>query len=376
MKKVFIVDPQARNKGNLALYDYSLFSKMNNYDYIFYGSCDFGFKFNFSNLKFEGIFCYHKYNKFLKGISYTWSMLVFFCNVLIKRPNVIHIEWIRLWLVDYWVYWFISKFTSIRLIYTMHNILPHERKPYDVKCFRKLYHVMDKLIVHTETSKKELLNLFPEIEDKNVVVIPHGLLKLKVDENGVAEATKAIVNKYLFRKKLIFVIIGSQSKYKGTDLLIDAWTNSSQLAGNDEICLIAAGKFSKDVLPSEVPQNLIIDNRMLSEEEFISYIRLADVLLLPYRAIDQSGVLLTILNEGTPYCATDVGELCKPIEVADIGWVIPTASVKDIRHKLLYLVNNHQEVKNKKNNSNAWSVARSLYDWEKIACMTEKMYEC
>lgn len=375
MDKVFVVDPQARGKGSLAVYDYNLFSRMNNYDLTLFGNRDCEFKHSYENLNYRGIFYYHRYKGVIKGLSYLWSMIVLLFHIIKKKPVAIHIEWIRLWPVDFSIYWLISKFSRVRLVYTVHNILPHNHKNRDVNHYRRLYSLMDKLVVHTETSKNDLLIRFCNISSDDVYVIPHGILQLDVDKKDVKYAQDYLSKKHHIEGKFIISIIGTQSRYKGTDLLLEAWKRCPELYNNEQICLILAGKFSSEVLPQDVPNNVIVDNRIIPEEEFVAYIRMSDVIVLPYREIDQSGVLLTIFNEHIPYCATNVGELCKPLEISSVGWTIPSISSEAICERLLYIVNHMDEVREKKHDKESWDKIHSLYDWDTISTNTEALYQ-
>lgn len=374
MKKVFLIDPQARNKGSLAVYDYSLFSQMRNAVYTFYGNSDFGLEKKFGNLKFVGLFHYQKYNGIVRGLSYTWSMIMLLLKTIIKRPDTIHVEWIRLWSVDYIIYSLIKILARPKMVYTVHNVLPHEAQSVDRNRYRKLYGLMDILIVHTDASKNDLMALSPEIRPEVIKVIPHGILQLSINEDKVKEEMKRIESKYDLHDKIVFAIVGTQSKYKGTDLLLSAWNNCPQLSDNNKIVLLSIGRFEDDVVPFNPADNVIVINRIVSDEEFVASIRLASVIVLPYRSIDQSGVLMTCINEGTPYCSTDVGELCQPIDFAGVGWKISSPTIEEIKNTLLYLINNKDVINEKKNNIKAWNKARSLYDWGEISKTTEQLY--
>lgn len=302
-------------------------------------------------------------------------MMILFCDVIAKKPSTIHVEWIRLWPIDYLFYWICNNILKVKLVYTVHNVLPHNHKSSDVPHYRKLYSLMDKLIVHTESSKRDLIEIFPEIKESRIEVIPHGILQLRVDNDGVEIAKQKLLKTHGMNNKTVIAIIGTQSKYKGTDLLLEAWKTSRELSKDDSICLFAMGKFANDIKLDDLPENIIIDNRLVSDEEFIAAMKIASVIMLPYRKIDQSGVLLTVFNEHVPYCATNVGELCKPFEIANIGWPIPSATEDDIKEVLLYLSAHREEMLAKRADIESWNKISGLYSWPKISEKTEKLYD-
>ena len=109
--------------------------------------------------------------------------------------------------------------------------------------------------------------------------------------------------KYSLKDKLVFATMGSQSPYKGTDLICDAFLSSEVLKNNDDVFLIIAG--AGDIAtPEKFMQcsNVWVANYSLSDSEFQAIMRLTDVMLLPYRKISQSGVLLTAIQSQNSFC--------------------------------------------------------------------------
>jgi len=374
INRIFLLDPQARNGGSLSVYDSSLFCNFRSAEYTFFGNIDFGLNIHSDNVHFVPLFSYHKFKGSLRGFSYLNSMIRFLFAVLIHRPVCIHIFWIRLWIVDYIILWICKRVLNVFLVYTVHNVLPHSPHKYDVRHYRRLYSLMDSLIVHTEDSKRKLLGLSPTLICKEITVIPHGILKLKIDERMEEQVREQYRSRYDINDKIVFVMVGVQSRYKGTDLLLDAWCGSNFLSQDDNLLLMVMGQFSELTYPQEIPKNVIVEDRLLSEEEIVALMRLASVILLPYRDVEQSGVLMTVLREGTPYCATNVGELCKILETVDVGWCIGDPTIDNIRTKIEYIAAHRCEIAMKKQDIKAWKLIQETFNWEAISYKTESLY--
>lgn len=367
-RKIFFIDPQT-----LGMYDYELLSRIGNNNVYFLGSKFYNY-LPMNNIKSKLWFKYGKYkNNILKGISYVLTMLRICVYILIKMPKVIHIQWIRVPVFDYCYYSIIKKCLKIKLVYTVHNILPHTIKQGDYEKFKRFYDLCDILIVHTNTTKRDLSEEF-NINLNKIIIAPHGPLIFKENKNNIDAEVEMINDKYKLRKKIVFSILGTQSEYKGTDLLVDAWLSSEKLRRDDEKTLIIAGQNADKYLKSKNTHNIIVIDGILSDLTFKALIRRSDVIVLPYRRIEQSGVLLSLIIERVPYCATDVGELAIPIKEENIGWIIPEVSANSIKETLEKIVENVDEIQEKAGNIQGWTRIFEYYDWNTAAKITEKIY--
>ena len=96
---------------------------------------------------------------------------------------------------------------------------------------------------------------------------------------------------------------GLMRPYKGIDLLLEAWR------GIDGAELWIAGMPRMDIsaLTAAAPPGVRFVPRFIGDDELPAYFRRADLVVLPYREIDQSGVLFTALAFGKPLLLSDVG---------------------------------------------------------------------
>ena len=71
-------------------------------------------------------------------------------------------------------------------------------------------------------------------------------------------------------------------------------------------------------------------DEFVPEHEVDGYFVAADVVVLPYRHIDQSGVLLEALGQGLPIVATDVGAFAHYVSASD-GVIVRPGDVGALR---------------------------------------------
>ena len=206
-------------------------------------------------------------------------------------------------------------------------------------------------------------------------VIAHGILEFNVNKNKVEHVMSDYSEKYHLKDKVVFVALGRQSPYKGTDLICDAFAKSDYLQDSKEVFLIIAGK--GDIATQEYANrysNVLVVDYELSDSDFQAIMCLADVLLLPYRKISQSGVLLTAIQNQIPFAVTAIGGLAEPLETAPVGWIISSSTVASVRECMEKLVHNKERTKSVKHNQNNWDLVKAKYDWEKISHETEEFY--
>jgi glycosyltransferase involved in cell wall biosynthesis len=98
----------------------------------------------------------------------------------------------------------------------------------------------------------------------------------------------------------VVVLPGLIRPYKGLDVLLDAWR------GIDDARLWVVG-LPKMPLPGALPPGVSLVPRFVRDAELAGVLRRADLVVLPYREIDQSGVLYSAVGLGRPLLLSDVG---------------------------------------------------------------------
>jgi glycosyltransferase involved in cell wall biosynthesis len=247
--------------------------------------------------------------------------------------------------------------------------------PKDIERYKRIYSLVDYIIVHTDESKKRMIQDFNIFESK-ISVIQHGIIGYEFEEKELYDEIEIIKQQYNLNDKLVFSLLGSQSRYKGSDILYQAWLSCQDLAMNDKIVCIMAGKVSSDLkdLNIQSSKNLIVINKYLSNLEFQALLKLTDVALMPYVEIDQSGLLLSIIKGNIPYCTSDIGELAEPIRRANIGWIFNSTEIPNVSATILDIAQHPYDIQHKKDNIISWQDLMSEYGWAKSTAMTRKLY--
>ena len=200
------------------------------------------------------------------------------------------------------------RLLSGRLTLTVHNVLPHDRHTRLMKAvYWLIYRIPHALLVHTASTREALVEQFG-IPAAKILLVPHGLndavtpLPVSPAEAKVGLGLPADARTLLF--------FGHVSPFKGVELLLDAFERMP------EATLLVAGRCTPDGYGNSIRARLepLRDQGRVCwfdgyvEEDVIARVfAAADLVVLPYRHIDQSGVLLQALSLGVPVAATRVG---------------------------------------------------------------------
>lgn len=357
---------------NLSVYDYNLLSEVTDEVY-YYCSKYHDYKKN-SNIKYEYVFTYnHLKANYQKAGSYIMSCIRILWDILTKRPDIIHVQWFKFPAFDLAFYTFVKKVSKAKLLFTAHNVTPHNTGNKYTAKYKKLYQLVDKISVHSDRTKEEIVKDFGIDEDK-IAIVHHGLLAQKYDKKKYEEGLSSFEEKYKLKGKFTLVSLGEQSKYKGIDQLIKVWTENPEFA-NDESCklLIVGKNVGLDYSEISKASNVYIEDKKISNEEFYYLLKQADVYLLPYRRISASGAMFTALNEKVPVLVTDVGGLAEPLHIAKVGWIVP--NINGLKDGLRYILSHKTESKHIKEDKEAWKKINEHYSWNVISKQNQKLYD-
>ncbi|RAY14249.1 glycosyl transferase [Actinomadura craniellae] len=182
-----------------------------------------------------------------------------------------------------------------RVVALCHNVLPHERKSYDVPLMRALLRRVSGVLVHSP-EQGELARTLTGRPIRVAEMPAH----LPPAETAAAAAAGE-------RRRLLF--FGIVRPYKGLDVLLRALA-----AGPGDVTLTAAGEFwggtaATEALIAELGLGDRVELRpgYVPSDEIPALFAAADALVLPYRSATASQNVWMAYEHGTPVIATRVG---------------------------------------------------------------------
>lgn len=180
------------------------------------------------------------------------------------------------------------------------------------------------LIVPSDTSFKRLTQHY-NTNNKKISVIPFGNF----------EVYKSYLNTEIVKEDNLIVYYGNISQYKGVPDLLQAMVNV--LEKNPNLKLIVAGAGDINYPITQLPANITIINRYLSNTEIAELNERATAVICPYRGASQSGVVMTSFAFGNPVIATRVGAFPEMIEHEITGYLVEPHDVKALSEAILHV---------------------------------------
>jgi glycosyltransferase involved in cell wall biosynthesis len=273
-----------------------------------------------------------------------------------RAADVVHFQWLPVQYLDA----LLLPRVHPRLL-TAHDVLPREPRRGQLAGQRRLYERMDAIVVHSEHGAARLRDEL-ELDPARIHVIAHGamtgLTEQPPDAAPPPELTAAAGPVVLF--------FGLIRPYKGVDVLLDAWRRAERPAGA-RLWIAGMPRMPLSIDAPDVDAAL----RFVSGAELAGAFRAADVVVLPYREIDQSGVLFTALAFGKPLILSAVGGFSEVAATGAAELVAPgdAAALAEALGALLADPGRRERMA-----AAARAAAAGPYGWDSIARRTLDLY--
>jgi glycosyltransferase involved in cell wall biosynthesis len=236
-------------------------------------------------------------------------------------------------------------------VLTMHNVIRRGRSG------RRLAERMDATIVHTRRGA-ELLGGGPRVH-----VIPHGAfehLTRQEDERALPPELAAVEGP-------VVLCFGVVRPYKGVDVLIDAFRSVE----GAELWVVGR-PLGVSLEQLGAPPGVRFVPRYVSDAELPAFFRRADLLVLPHRTVDVSGVLFAGLAFGKPMVLSDVGGFRELVEEHGAGRLVPPGDVPALAEAIGELLADPAE--RERLAQRARAAAEGPFSWDSIAERTLAVY--
>jgi glycosyltransferase involved in cell wall biosynthesis len=289
-----------------------------------------------------------------------------------RAAGVVHFQWLTVQHLDRHL---LPRGRSARrahrpLVLTAHDILPREPRRGQLEAQLRLYERFDAIVVHSEEGRRRLTDELA-VDPARVHVIAHGAFEHLASEppphqdSPPGEGPQAPERP---ADKAVVLCFGLMRPYKGIDLLLEAWE------GVHDAELWVAGMPRMDISPllAAAPPNVRFVPRFISDRELPGYFSRADLVVLPYREADQSGVLFTALAFGKPLLLSDVGGFPE-IAATGAARTFPTGDAAALQRGLRELLADRAALSAMADRARA--VADGAYSWRAVAARTLELYE-
>lgn len=270
----------------------------------------------------------HKTLNYLKGLKELKKYIID------NSIDIVHLQWFSL----PWIEWLYVKNLKkyCKVIVTIHDVVPFNNRPFEMKALDIIYDSADYLLFHTEFAREDFKHYYSAKTRSKIIT--QGFCK----KGDYTRINKKEAKDYfgIPYDSVVFLYYGTIRKSKGLDILLKAIAKASE--SNEKIHLLAGGAFQKVdeskllELASLIPdKNKTINFSFISTYEEPYYFSAADVVCLPYREITQSGVAQNALMYELPIIASDIGSLKEVVRPGVNGELIEPDSIDSLYEAIM-----------------------------------------
>jgi glycosyltransferase involved in cell wall biosynthesis len=248
------------------------------------------------------------------------------------------------------------------LVFTAHETLPRSA--------RGLVNTVDAVVVHTRAGRERLVDVLG-VTPQKVHVIPHGAFDYLARQGDEAPIDPRVGD---LEGRKVVLFFGLLRPYKGLDVLIEAFASAPP-----DAVLLVVGMPRMPLEPLErraaelgIGDRVRFVPRFITDREVPAYFRRADLVVLPYRSIEHSGVLFTALAFGSPLILSAVGGFVEVAADHGAARLVEPGDAASLAAAIVELLDDPAECARLA--AAARLAAETHYSWERSAELTETLY--
>lgn len=213
--------------------------------------------------------------------------------------------------------------TGTILVWTVHNLEPHvDRSAPWVRRLteRLLLRNLDGILALTRQGLEAVRETYPSLAEVPAAVTPHGHYREAYDFDMAPAAARDLLG--IDRTRPVIATVGQVRPYKNVPELIRVFRTL-----DPDASLLVAGKPSTAELSQEIRTTaagdgrIHLDLRFLPDEDVAVALASADLVVLPYTRIQNSGSAILALSASRPVLVPDMGAMRELQEQIGEEWV-------------------------------------------------------
>ncbi|MBK5107582.1 MAG: glycosyltransferase [Anaerolineales bacterium] len=246
-------------------------------------------------------------SNYLLDPLYPWTWRTTFKDIIEFKPDLIIIPW---W-TTFWApaFWALAKSLTKNgydVCFLIHNVIPHESKPWDRWIARSVLQHGQAHIVQAKNEQERLLEILP---DAQPVLCPHPVYN---QFRAKPDLSKDLVFQLqgLDKDLPVLLFFGIVRPYKGLKYLVEAL--SILKSSGTIVQLIIAGEFwekieiyEEMIIRLDVYDQVFLFDRYIPDEEVGIFFEEADIFVAPYVDGTQSGTVKIALGFHLPLVVTE-----------------------------------------------------------------------
>lgn len=363
LMKVSIIDPVGGH-GGMDYYDYGLAYGLGANDIeVTYYTCNKTKHRSFANVYTENIFgtVWDKKGVY-KLLTFLGGYFRAFKKAKEKKSSVFHLQFFSLDILNLVVLFLASIFKQKKIV-TLHDVesFHGNSSKFIAKCCLKF---VDAIIVHNKFSKSEFEKTFNF--KRELFLIPHGNYLPFVEPLSMP----------VIEEQINILFFGQIKEVKGVDVLLEAM--AKVVVKNNNYHLTIAGRpwktdantYQTQIEELGLKEYVTTRLEYIADEEVKQLYRDASIVVMPYKKIYQSGVLLLSLSYGRAVIVSDLKPFTEVISHNENGYVFQSENADSLANCILNIYSDNLI----KVTENAKKVICTKYDWKSIGSSTLSCY--
>jgi glycosyltransferase involved in cell wall biosynthesis len=285
------------------------------------------------------------------------------------KPDVIHFQGAQHPTTYLGLSHLLSLVSRAPHVYTPQDVLPHYKRPNQIKALGALYRRMAHIFFNAQQnidSVKELIGF----KTDRLTVLP------LADLTAFVRETVTPAPPDLPEQAKVVLFFGQLQARKGIGTLIDVFPKVLEQA--PEAHLYIAGEAQIDLAPLRasietlgIKDSVTIQDGYVSFEDMAGLFNRADLVVLPYESGWNSGVLISALGFGKPVVVTRVGGLDEVVVEGECGLIVPPMEPQALGNAIGRAITDDALIEAFREGV---PKAAARYSWEEIAARTEEVY--
>jgi len=334
------------------------------------------------NPNYEGVsfFTFYKNifsskTRIISGIKYILGSIFSLLHAKFSGVKICHFHLFHVNILVFFDF-ILTKILGMKVVYTIHDIVSFENKKSNNRWSNWIYMKSDKILTHNSFSKRIFDNYYTAPK-YGVDIIPHGnyipFLNIQKDKNKSRDRLSIPKN------RTVLLFFGIIKKVKGLEVLLESL--NKVVDKNPNLLLVIAGRtwqndfsyYQKIIDKHSLSDYCLIHNKFIPHDEVKHYYAASDLVVLPYKRIYQSGVLMMSLSYEKAVLVSDLEPLTDLIKDNDTGFVFKSGDDYSLSSKLNNILSDKDNLEHIR--KRGLELMKKKYDWFEIGKQTKKSYQ-
>lgn len=313
--------------------------------------------------------------KFISGIKWIVGSILSVLHARLSGIRTFHFH------IFYTNILVLLNFLLVKLVFgkvvlTIHDVRSFATSPDSSIIENIIYKLADLILTHNQFSKSEIIKINPKLSTYTYIV-PHGNYIPFIHVQNDKERSKKHLG--IAKNKKVLLFFGMIKQVKGLDVLLHALNDV--VKEHPDVLLLIAGKVWEndfDIYQRIIDENNLLDycllhTKFIPANEVEHYYCAADLVVLPYKKIYQSGVLMMALSYGKPALTSDLPPLKEIVTDMQTAFLFESENSIALAEKLKLVLLDSEKLEDVR--INGQELISIKYDWNEIGRQTKQAYQ-